>query len=428
MSLLCDLPEILVDRLLLSWVKVKDVGRLDSSVCNKSLRPTFLSLVSRDQFVFELPSFHVTRDLPFLSWTMRRCIAVVELVISTSFTNHTDKRLKYLQHHGGHIRKVTLRRGAGTSRNCKAAMNDICVHCPSLTEFECRMPLSTAMHAIIATNWTNLTHLTLIQYVIVDGFVSIGKSCQSLTHLCVWAVWAPQIEMFFRVCSPKLLSVTMSACAAWTPSDYVAIALRCHMLREIDVFTTYMNDAALIALGSGCPLLSALDLMYNRAVTDAGLIAFALNGALTTLDVTACDHITDEGLRAAAQFSPRLQSICIRRCVVSDATLIALGQHCHDLRYLTVDQCDIHREGLQAIARGCPSLRTVAAPAADVPAAAVLALAECCPLLEEVNLTGKDQCAGARLSSAEEAHDNGYVRHCRRSARRLRALQDAQSA
>jgi hypothetical protein len=139
MSLICDLSEVLVDSLLLSWVVVEDVGRLDSAVCNTSQRPTFLSLVNRDKFVFQQPPARQDRGEnndphvdQFLSWVMRRDIAVAELIVSSSFTNNTDVRFRYLQLHGKYIHKVTLRKGAGTLRNYKAAFKDICAHCPNV--------------------------------------------------------------------------------------------------------------------------------------------------------------------------------------------------------------------------------------------------------------------------------------------------------
>jgi hypothetical protein len=57
----------------------------------------------------------------------------------------------------------------------------------------------------------------------------------------------------------------------------------CYHQRFADGVTDGVNDAALVALGLSGHLLRSLILEYNQHVTDAGLVAFARNGALTTL-------------------------------------------------------------------------------------------------------------------------------------------------
>jgi hypothetical protein len=424
MSLLCDLPEVLVGSLLVSWVNVEHVGRLDSALCNISQRPTFLKLVNRDNFVFGRPSVCQGRDqevglrlFQFQLWLVERDIAVAELAICGSLTHDADKRSRYLQRHGKHIHRVTVGVDAGKLRSCEAAIVDLCVHCPNVTVFECGIPVSSTTTTAIANNWKKLTHITLADNIIGDEHVLIAENCQSLVKLNIWSIsWAPDLcrmlHKLFRVCSPKLQSISMGTILE--PSHAIAIASRCPLLHNLRRFE--VDDAVLVALGSGCPLLSRMDLMYNRLVTDIGLVAFARNGALTDLWVEECDNLSGDGLRTAVQYSPLLQRVDFKNCMATDATLVALGQHCHDLRVLSVYQtptvshegwaavaagcplleemnawdCDDVGLAIEAVARGCPRLRVVVASEAVVRAEAVLALAECCPLLEEVNIVGDD--------------------------------------
>jgi hypothetical protein len=278
--------------------------------------------------------------------------------------------------------------------------------------FDSRIPLSATTYAVIADNWRNLTHLTLEEDITGDEYVSIGENCQSLVQLSMWGGRRPpQLRRFFQVCSPNLEAIGMGI--PLEPSDYVAIASRCHLLRELDGPTDQMGDAALVALGFGCPLLCSLELENNREVTNAGLVAFVQSGALTTLSLDFCDHLTDEGFRVVAQRSPLLEKVEIRNCMVTDVTIIALGRHCRNLRTLAIDGLSVTGEGLQAIAAGCPlleelsttdceevgpaieaiargcsRLRVLVVAEEDVPAEAVRALAACCPLLEDVMLCG----------------------------------------
>jgi hypothetical protein len=198
MSLLCDLPEVLVGSLLVSWVNVEHVGRLDSALCNTSQRPTFLKLINRDNFVFGRPSVCQGRDevvglrlFQFQLWLVERDIAVAELAICGSFTHDADKRSRYLQRHGKHIHRVTVGVDAGKLRSCEAAIIDLCVHCPNVTVFECGVPVSSTTTTAIANNWKKLTHITLADNIIGDEHVLIAENCQSLVKLNIWSIsWA----------------------------------------------------------------------------------------------------------------------------------------------------------------------------------------------------------------------------------------------
>jgi hypothetical protein len=247
-----------------------------------------------------------------------------------------------------------LRKGAGTLRNYKAAFKDLCAHCPNVVVSVSSVPLTSILHTAIAQNWKKLTHLTVVDGVIGDEFVSVGENYQSLLELSMGGMWAPQLQKFFLVCSPKLLSISTGA--AQDVADYIAIASCCPLLHSLNGITDGMNDAALVALGSGCPLLCSLVLEYNQHVTHAGLAAFARYGALTTLWVERCEYLCDEGFCPVAQCSPLLEQVYITNCIVTDATLIAVGQHCHNLRQLEIDVIGAIYDGSAAIVAGCPLL------------------------------------------------------------------------
>jgi hypothetical protein len=231
-------------------------------------------------------------------------------------------------------------------------------------------------------------------------------------ELNMGGMWAPQKLKFFLVCSPKLLSISTGA--SLDVADYIAIASRCPLLQSLNSMTGGMNDAALVALGSGCPLLRSLVLEYNEHVTDAGLAAFARNGALTTLWVARCEYLPDEGFCAVAQCSPLLEQVYYElhcdRCN-SDRRRPALPQpaparsrrnRCDSRRigsYRTGlpvaggnRSLGLHTSGTRRGSRGSqlsPSA-CVAIPDSCRAGCGGTALAVCCPLLEEVGVGGEE--------------------------------------
>jgi hypothetical protein len=112
MSLICNIPEDLVNTLLRFWVNAEDLGRLDSAMCNRSRRATFLSLVTSERFaigdsdIWQWDGAFIDR---FAQWLMQRSIAVAELTVTKSFIENESARQTYLIRHGTHFRKVTVR-------------------------------------------------------------------------------------------------------------------------------------------------------------------------------------------------------------------------------------------------------------------------------------------------------------------------------
>jgi hypothetical protein len=245
-----------------------------------------------------------------------------------------------------------------------------------------------------------------------EEFVMIGKNCQSLTEVSFQNLrgnaWA--VRDFFRFCSPMLKSII--ADYSLGSANFITIGSRCPQLQILRAPEGVVNDAALTALGAGCPGLKALDWNMRDFVTDAGVAAVARNGALTDVDIKMCSNLTDLALRTVAECCSHLKRVDIRNChLLTDTTLISIGRHCPNLRSLCMDETNMTRAGIEsiaagcplleklcaancasigpglvALARGCPRLSKLMVSSVGVPAEAVRALAEGCPLLRELYL------------------------------------------
>jgi hypothetical protein len=423
MSLLRTLPEALAGNVLLLWIGLRDLGRLDAALCNKSKRANFLLLVSSPTFILRncevshLSGQCFQRLDLIMAWLIKRQISSTELTATTIFFENNTDRLRYLLGRGIYVRKVSIWRdhGCSTLRNFVEKFRDICEHCPNLQVLHSEIDLPLEL---IAAHCKQLTVLTTRMPGTADRLMAVGANCQSLVEITLQGRSSlSQLSVaLFESCSRKLQRF-MSDSAVFEAAHYKAISQRCPDLRELNVPGKWLDDEGLIALGAGCPHLELLQLPATTAVTDTGITAVARNGALTTLCIGNCPRVTGLALKTAADCGPLLEIVDLTGAEVADTTLIALGQHCHKLRRLilrstgvthigvkaiaagcllleelTAYNCGAIGPALEAIARNCSRLRCLRTEPAVVPAEAVLALAACCPLLE--TLEGGDSTVG----------------------------------
>jgi hypothetical protein len=416
--LIWSLPETLVCGLLLLWVDIHVVARLDSALCNKVQREKFLSLFREASFIIR-NDLKLHLDPPpyanvnfYTAWVLKRQISVAKVWVTSCFVNSTAARRTYLQNHGKSVLQVLSRIPIYTDGSTlEDAFRDLCDHCPLVLDVEC--PSNQSVQLYVAHRWGQMTHLSIAAGGNEEGFLAIAESCHSLIGLTITdhpPFW-PVLEKFFERCSRKLQAITLTR--EFDSEVCKTIALRCPLLRHLNINDDVLDDAALIALGAGCPNLNSLALDGGTA-TDVGIIAVARNGALTRFELADNPYVTDQGLCTLAQCCPHLEMFHLSYCSVStDAMVAALGRHCHKLRKLTVEyrratvhsieawqaiaagcpllevlgvaNCSTVASCLASIARSCPRLKQLSTQPAEMPVEAVLAIAECCPLMEIVS-------------------------------------------
>jgi hypothetical protein len=85
MSTLFELPNVLVNDILLTWLTILSVCRLDSASCSAGTRRSFLSTVTSSGFVVRddclSGCIHNQPVDDFAVWMMKRCVAARKLKI-----------------------------------------------------------------------------------------------------------------------------------------------------------------------------------------------------------------------------------------------------------------------------------------------------------------------------------------------------------
>jgi hypothetical protein len=81
-------------------------------LCNKRERGSFLSLISGTKFVVRDPlnpdGNEDTRVDQFVTWLLKRHVAVAELAVADLFAKSAVERSSYLKRQGTHLRRVVV--------------------------------------------------------------------------------------------------------------------------------------------------------------------------------------------------------------------------------------------------------------------------------------------------------------------------------
>jgi hypothetical protein len=130
---------------------------------------------------------------------------------------------------------------------------------------------------------------------------------------------------------------------------------------------------------------------FEELLDDAALstLASRFGAAVRTVDVSHCELLTDDGLRALARACPNLRSLALVSCNgVSPAGLCAVAERCPLLEHADLYGLNaVDDAALEAIARGCALLVSVDATDCPVSDASVAVLLAKGRYLEALTLT-----------------------------------------
>lgn len=106
-SVFTSLPSELISLLVSDWLDWRDVGHLDSAVCNKTEREEWLNLL-RTHCVFHSISRVFANYPRFLHWVISRCIRVQDVFIGMSLLLNNETATKWFQHTASFLTTLTF--------------------------------------------------------------------------------------------------------------------------------------------------------------------------------------------------------------------------------------------------------------------------------------------------------------------------------
>jgi hypothetical protein len=226
----------------------------------------------------------------------------------------------------------------------------LAMHCPRLT------------HVImVSTNLSDVGVMTLAEQCPQLKMLDISR-CEELSDASVLAC--------VKHCR-RIADVSFRWCKLMTDSVVVALATGCPHLTSICFDRCGLTDDALLGLAlhsSACPLLTRVKFSENDGVTNVGICALAKSyGQLATVDFSFCD-VSNEAVLALASGCPRLSRVDLAGCeALTNEAVIALVERCTELVHISFRDCDgITSDALIALAvlvpKNCPKLALIYVP------------------------------------------------------------------
>ncbi|XP_033647169.1 dynein regulatory complex subunit 6-like isoform X2 [Asterias rubens] len=197
-------------------------------------------------------------------------------------------------------------------------------------------------------------------------YLANGRGCRKLVYLDLSG--CPQITVtgyknIANGCS-NIQSLCVNDCATLKDESIVAIASKCHNIRNISFLltpnitdvafkaiaqhrklqtirvegNTKLSDATFKYIGRYCADLRHVFVIDCPRVTDASLKSLAQCRNINVLNVADCIRISDNGVRSLVEgpSGPKIREMNLTNCVrVSDVSIIKIMQKCYSLVYGT---------------------------------------------------------------------------------------------
>ena len=326
-----DLPFDVVGGVLGDWLELRSFVRVDSAVCDHSIRPVLLKMFATMDFTRkETVRFDSSSCV---QWFSKRKMHVWRIALATS----SAEMSKYLRMHSKNIWYAYC---SGDD-----AVDQVAMDCRNLTYLVCENLMTKPnLNAALGYN-AKLQHLRLE---CVKGLHLAQFEDVHLPHLKL-------LSLFGSKCNDALLNaiiltadevqhLNIGKCAKITDEGLIAAAKHCPQLRSIGLVKLQLSDNALDTLTRLCPRIDNMQVSDNALITDLGVLSVARNLVeLKSIDLVLCDKLTDLSLK-----------YLVKHCALTLETLRAAGfqqvrvdalvrllKKCHKLRSLVLD-CDIH--------------------------------------------------------------------------------------
>jgi Leucine Rich repeat len=151
-----------------------------------------------------------------------------------------------------------------------------------------------------------------------------------------------------------------------------------------------ITDEGVIALAHGCPNLLSVNLTGCYDIVTTSISDLALCSKLESANFSEW-NVTDSDILAPANMCPKVKSPDLANCDIRNAGISALALSCPKLSSINLAGCwRICDEDLVVIANGLRNILCILLEGCDITDEGVTALAKGCPLLTTINLDSTD--------------------------------------
>ena len=317
MELITSIPSCLSCRIFNQWIELKDLARLDSALCVKSLRPDFLNLLSSAECIVETQ--RKISSGRFLSWLLKRIVKVRYFYIP----RNVDEELgvQYMKKHGSFVtrmvREMDYAQG-GKSKDfglkivdqglkhenlayleCNdlsvVSMDEILSHCQSVRELNVGLSLEDKN----AQTVTHHTPLSSVSDLYVSGNENIALSVISLCpNLRKLSFVAGLTDANAAKIAEKCRRLKFLRLCGMNPAAFAALTTVCTDIVNLDLSCATVTDDTMRSVAENLKHLRRLNLQYCHELTNASLhnLAFYRVATLEVLWLCGNFHITSEAV------------------------------------------------------------------------------------------------------------------------------------
>jgi hypothetical protein len=466
-AILFTLPEAVIRHVLVGWLMLHDVSRVDSAFCTVKMRPAFLYLAYGDANTYTLKNdrrafgieYHLSERCAV--WCLIRNACVDGMSMRTDLTGDDTLHARFLAQHGRHIRWIDA--AEFSEYAASSVLRHLALWCPAIREMRLRSQCKESARICWDDCLFNFTQacgliecLELVSIVTsTDGLARALRDCKNIRSLTISNANCPIPS---EVALPTLVHLALHDCKA-TDTIMTSIASCCPLLQTLLAFQgNYITDVGVRAVLQGCPLLRETDVEYAHSISSELRVELAKRAQLKEVDfqrwlnideglvlevlrvspsVTKLTHsiasLSDETLTMSAQFCPLLEVLnivsggyCVSNAAMmqllkpgnklrrvrlcgctrlGDDVLLAMGQHCPLLSVLVCADLGLTDEAVIQLAQGCPELTLLDLKGTSVADTGITALALHCRGLQYLNLTA---CSNVTMHGVRALSE-----HCR---------------
>lgn len=374
----CDVLLTLVPSLqvgiLVEWLSLKDVGRLDSAICSSQHRELLMCIFKEEYCVFNEPS---KNNFGQFLWINHRGIKMADIEVPRPFQNVT-LHPTFFEVSGKNLQRLNVSNWLDSVKDVapsvlaeKLAMLSICVN---LRQLELSfvdlqsLDIGPFLAALPQLQYLDLSHCANINSEMLFGITKHVKKLQTLDLSKSHISAGPEVEQ--RPDNHTIHTLYLRNMGLHDVSRGVTFALTCKALRVLYVESAYLDVNVLFGVLAHWPSLR----VFSARVLNDALTAEQTNALIPLIQklefLHLCNNlgrlVNDQQVRDIVSSCPNLKALLVKAVprhrgsaekIMSAALASSTHVGVHQLNTLCVGslRCDT----LQAILHCCPLLTTL---------------------------------------------------------------------
>jgi hypothetical protein len=401
MCTLLKLPEHFLSSVIVDWLELQDVIKMERAFSNGSERDLFRS------FMCQLPRplssarvMKVTRGNDYgtklLAWVVKNSVMIDTFVLTKALAESEILAARLLNYPSSGIKTLVLvseipynMLNLGVERS----FEDVLRNCKGVTEIVCCHAVRTKHYQLIGELASSLTSIKLSTGIDANGMTILANTLTNLTKLELGINYELKYAayLFFSLRGPQLLQLV----GPWSDTRGIAAMCRiilqnCPNLRSWRMAAESHALAVLVDTPTMCRHLTDMRLTCT-GINDTSLAhVTVLSSLLTELNFNRCT-VADADVAWLLSRCARLRKVGFNVCgKVGTLTAAALAEHCPALRSLGI-RCVLHPIGaLQCVVSGRLNLLALDLDGSKIGDSALTTVLRHCSQLLELRITGCD--------------------------------------